>query len=113
MFYPVHQTPVPINQLVGDGTGLVFVVFPQIFNEMGIAGHIIGPLLFLSILFAGLTSAFALFEPLLSSLCDKFKWSRRKGVTILVVIAWLCSIIFSTGISSYLVEIVFHITVNI
>jgi NSS family neurotransmitter:Na+ symporter len=97
---------IPMDELITQGTGLIFIVFPQIFNSMGIMGHIIAPLLFLSILFAGFTSAFALFEPLLSSLCDKFSWSRKKGVTILVIVAGIGTVIFSTGISSYLVEIV-------
>jgi NSS family neurotransmitter:Na+ symporter len=57
-------------------------------------------------LFAGITSSFALFEPLLSSLCDKFGWSRKKGVTILTVVACIGTVIYSTGISSYLVGIV-------
>ena len=96
----------PMNELISQGTGLIFIVFPQIFNAMGPIGHVIAPLLFLSILFAGFTSSFALFEPLLSSLCDKFGWSRKKGVTILTVIACIGTVIFSTGISSHLVEIV-------
>ena len=96
----------PMNQLISEGTGLIFVVFPRIFNEMGLMGHILAPLLFISILFAGFTSSFALFEPLLSSVCDKFGLTRRKGVTILTIVACLCSLIFSTGISTYLVEIV-------
>ena len=40
------------------------------------------------------------------ALCDKFGWSRRKGVTVLTAIACFFSLFFSTGISSYLVEIV-------
>ena len=97
---------IPMTELVSEGTGLIFIVFPQIFNTMGVMGHIIAPLLFISILFAGITSSFGLFEPLLSSLCSKFGWSRKKGVTILTIIACLCTIAFSTGISSYLVGIV-------
>ena len=97
---------IPMDELISEGTGLIFIIFPQIFNTMGMMGHIIAPLLFLSILFAGFTSSFALFEPLLSSLCDKFGWSRKKGVTILTIIACAGTILFSTGISSYLVEIV-------
>ena len=104
--YMSFISAMPINELISEGTGLIFVVFPLIFNKMGFAGHILAPLLFISILFAGITSSFALFEPLLSSLCEKFEWSRRKGVTILTVVACFCSIIFSTGISSYMVEIV-------
>jgi NSS family neurotransmitter:Na+ symporter len=96
----------PMNELITQGTGLIFVVFPQIFNAMGPIGRVIAPLLFLSILFAGFTSSFALFEPLLSSLCDKFGWSRKKGVTILTIVACIGTVIFSTGISSHLVEIV-------
>lgn len=104
--YMSSTSSIPINELIGDGTGLIFIVFPQIFNAMGSMGHVIAPLLFLSILFAGFTSAFALFEPLLSSLCDKFGWSRKKGVTILTIVACIGTVIFSTGISSYLIGIV-------
>ena len=104
--YMSLTSSVPMNELISEGTGLIFIIFPQIFNTMGVMGHIIAPLLFLSILFAGFTSSFALFEPLLSSLCDKFGWSRKKGVTILTVIACIGTVIFSTGISSYLVGIV-------
>ena len=104
--YMSLTSSVPMNELISEGTGLIFIIFPQIFNTMGLMGHIIAPLLFLSILFAGFTSSFALFEPLLSSLCDKFGWSRKKGVTILTVIACIGTVIFSTGISSYLVRLV-------
>ena len=104
--YMSISSSVPMNELISEGTGLIFIVFPQIFNEMGMMGHIFAPLLFISILFAGITSSFALFEPLLSSLCDKFGLSRKKGVTILTIVACIGTIIFSTGSSSYLVSIV-------
>ena len=96
----------PMNELISEGTGLIFIVFPQIFNSMGIIGQIMGPLLFISILFAGITSSFALFEPMLSSVCDKFGLSRKKGVTILTIIACIGTVILSIGISSYLVKII-------
>jgi NSS family neurotransmitter:Na+ symporter len=53
---------IPFNELVTSGTGLAFVVFPQVFNTMGPAAHIIGPLFFICILFAGITSVIALLE---------------------------------------------------
>lgn len=104
--YMSSISSIPMNELISEGTGLIFVVFPQIFNEMGMMGHIIAPLLFVSILLAGITSSFALFEPLLSSICDKFGFSRRKGVTILTIVACITSVIFSTGIGSHLVEVI-------
>ena len=53
---------IPFNELVTSGTGLAFVVFPQVFNTMGPAAYVIGPLFFLCILFAGITSVIALLD---------------------------------------------------
>ena len=96
----------PMIQLVSEGTGLIFIVFPMIFNVMGPAGHILAPLLFIAILFAGISSAVAIFEPMVSSVENKFDWTREKTVTILSVIGCILSLIFTTGISSYLVGVV-------
>ena len=65
-------------ELVSEGTGLVFVVFPRIFNIMGPIGHLIAPLLFIAILFAGITSAVAFFEPMINSTSVKMNWTRRR-----------------------------------
>lgn len=97
---------VPIESLIQQGTGLVFIVFPTIFNVMGIPGRILGLLFFLAILFAGLTSALGFLEPLLNSVCDKFNVSRKKSATILCGVGFIISMFFTCGISSYLVEIV-------
>ena len=95
-----------LSSLISEGTGLVFEVFPTIFNIMGPFARILAPLLFLSIFFAGITSALGIFEPMLSSTMHKFNLSRRKATTILATIGCLISITFTTGISSYLVGIV-------
>ena len=76
--YMSLTSSIPMNEQISEGTGLIFIIFPQIFNTMGPIGHVIAPLLFISILFAGFTSSFALFEPLISPLCDKFGLSRKK-----------------------------------
>ena len=96
----------PMVQLVTEGTGLVFVVFPMIFNIMGPVGRVLAPLLFLAILFAGITSALGFLEPMLSSTSAKLGWSRKKTATVLSIIGCAFSIILTTGISSYLVGIV-------
>lgn len=100
------STGTPMVQLVSQGTGLIFVVFPMIFNIMGFMGHILAPLLFLAILFAGLTSAVAILEPMVNSINDKYNWSRKKTVTLLSIIGCIFSLMFTTGISSYLVGVV-------
>ena len=96
----------PMVQLVTEGTGLIFIVFPMIFNIMGPIGRVLAPLLFLAILFAGITSALGFFEPMLNSTADKLGWSRKKATSVLVIIGCLCSLFLTTGISSYLVGIV-------
>ena len=96
----------PLVQLVSEGTGLIFVVFPKIFSLMGSIGRILAPLFFLAVLFAGISSAFAFFEPIIGSISSKTNMSRKKLVTILSIIGCLCSLLFTCGISSYLVEIV-------
>ena len=95
-----------LADLVTEGTGLVFIVFPMIFNIMGPIGRILAPLLFLAILFAGITSALGFFEPMLSSTSDKFNLGRRKTATILSIVGCAFSVLLTTGISSYLVGII-------
>ena len=95
-----------LSDLVTEGTGLVFIVFPMIFNVMGPIGRILAPLLFLAILFAGVTSALGFFEPMLSSTSSKFNLGRRRTAGILSIIGCAFSVLLTTGISSYLVGII-------
>ena len=95
----------PIVQLVNEGTGLIFMVLPMVFNSMGLIGHIFAPLLFLAILFAGITSALGYLEPMLSSLSSKFNIPRKKAATYLTIIGCIFSLMLTTGIGSYLVGI--------
>ena len=96
----------PMVELITEGTGLVFIVFPMIFNIMGPIGRILAPLLFLAILFAGITSALGFFEPMLNSTTEKLGWTRKKTATVLCIIGCVFSVILTSGISSYLVEII-------
>ena len=91
---------IPFNELVTEGTGLAFVVFPQVFNTMGDVAYIIGPLFFLCILFAGITSVIALLEGVCYSISEKFLIERKKTATVVCIIGFLISTIFATGIGS-------------
>ena len=104
--YMSLHSGIRLSNLVTEGTGLVFDVFPLIFNVMGPFARILAPLLFLAIFFAGITSALGIFEPMLSSVSHKFNLSRRKASTILAIVGCCISIVFTTGIGSYLIEIV-------
>lgn len=97
-------TGLPFNELVTEGTGLAFVVFPQVFNLMA-SGSIIGPLFFIGILFAGITSIMALLEGICYSLSEKFAFSRKKSATIVCIVGVCISSIFATGAGSLMLGI--------
>jgi NSS family neurotransmitter:Na+ symporter len=78
----------------------------MIFNIMGPIGRIIAPLLFLAILFAGITSALGFLEPMLNTTSDKLGWSRKKTATLLSIVGCALSLLLTSGISSYLVGII-------
>lgn len=104
--YMTATSGTPLVQLVSEGTGLIFIVFPKIFNLMGIAGRILAPLFFIAVYFAGMTSSFSFFEVEVGSLSAKFNISREKAVTILSIVGCAGSLVFTSGISSYLVGVV-------
>lgn len=94
------STGVGFDGLITEGTGLAFVAFPEVFNVMGGAAYIIGPLFFFCILIAGITSAIALAESVTSSLITEFNLTRKKAVTILCIIGFCVTAIFTTGAGS-------------
>ena len=104
--YMSLSSGLPIESLIAEGTSLVFIVFPTIFNSMGVIGMILAPLLFLSIFFAGITSSIGYFHRILVSLTDKLGIGRKKTASILSVIGLAISLLFVTGIGSYLVSLV-------
>ncbi|MBR6024678.1 MAG: sodium-dependent transporter [Methanobrevibacter sp.] len=104
--YMSSTSGTPMVNLITEGTGLIFVVFPTIFNIMGPVGHIFAPVLFIAILFAGITSVFGIMEPMVNSTMHKLNWTRKKAVTVLSIVGCLLSLLFTTGISSYLLGIV-------
>ncbi|WP_295721254.1 sodium-dependent transporter [uncultured Methanobrevibacter sp.] len=96
---------VPINHVVTEGTGLIFVAFPMVFNKMGPYANIIGPLFFLCVFFAGITTTISLLEPISNAITQKFKIKRENVVTILCAIGFIVSTVFATGMGTYLVKI--------
>ena len=96
---------IAFDNLVTEGSGLAFVVFPQVFNIMGPAAYVIGPLFFICILFAGITSVIALLEGVCYSISEKFLIERKKTATVVCIVGFLISAIFATGIGSTILGI--------
>ena len=95
----------PFDSLIVDGTSLAFVAFPMVFNIMGGVAYIIGPLFFFCILIAGITSAVAVLETMVSSFITEYGFSRKKAVTILCIVGFCITSLFTTGLGSFILGI--------
>ncbi len=74
----------PAEDLAKAGPGLMFQTLPKVFERMW-GGQVVGGIFFLLVLFAALTSSISLMETVVSAVCDKLHWGRKK--TCLVVLA--------------------------
>lgn len=79
-----------------SGAGLMFVTLPKVFGEMR-GGQFIGLLFFVLVFFAALTSSISVMEAIVSSLMDRFKISRVKGVIFCIVISIIMGVPSSLG----------------
>ena len=95
--YMSLQSGTAVADLVTQGTGLVFIAYPTVLNVLGQYAYIIGPLFFLTVYLAGLTSILSTIEPLSFSIQNKFSWSRKKTMTVLCIIGAVLSMIYATA----------------
>ena len=95
--YMSLQSGTAVADLVTQGTGLVFIAYPTVLNVLGQYAIVIGPLFFLTIYLAGLTSILSTIEPLAFSIQNKFTWSRKKTMTVLCIIGAGISMIYATA----------------
>ena len=90
------QSGTAVADLVTQGTGLVFIAYPTVFNVLGNWAFILGPLFFLTVYLAGLTSILSTIEPLSFSIQNKFGLSRGKTMTVLIVVGAAVSMLYAT-----------------
>ena len=63
------------------GPSLIFVTLPNVFINMK-GGRVWGTLFFVFMSFAALSTVIAVFENIIASFMDNYKWSRKKSVVI-------------------------------
>ncbi|WP_066634507.1 sodium-dependent transporter [Desulfolucanica intricata] len=110
--YMAQAQGVPFDKVVDKGIFLAFATFPQAISELPVLQGVFGALFFLSLFFAGLTSAISINEAVISGLIDKFNSSRKKITTIYCLVASTLSLIFATGAGLYILDIVDHFINN-
>ena len=104
--YMALETGCSVGQVATSGTGLLFIAFPQVFNIMGNFAYILGPVFFLCVLFAGLTSIVGMFEPIVNAMSAKFGLSRTKAATIVGLTGLCVSLIYTTGSGNFILTVV-------
>ena len=88
---------------VQGGPGLIFQTLPLFFKNLGTPGQIMGPIFFLLLSFAALTSTVSLLEVGVAYLIDQFKLKRRNAVLLASGVIFLCGIpsLLSHGSSTF------------
>ena len=104
--YMSLQSGTPVAELVTQGTGLVFIVYPTVFNVLGKWAVVVGPLFFLTVYLAGLTSILSTIEPLSFSIQNKFALTRKRTMTILCCVGAAISMIYATSFGGSLLGFV-------
>ncbi len=69
---------------LGKGPGLMFVTLPKVFESMPL-GEVIGAIFFILVFFAAITSSISLMETVVSIICDKLGWNRKKSCIVVLV----------------------------
>ena len=83
--------------LAKSGPSLMFVSLPQVFEQMGFVGYIVGALFFLLVFFAALTSAISLMEAITASIIDRFHLTRPIATALCLAISLVIALVVCLG----------------
>ncbi len=85
---------------VTAGPGLLFDTMATVFNNMN-GGRWWGALFFVFMVFAAMSTVFAVFENILACVRELTGWSRRKGSVICAVVVFALSLTTALGFSEW------------
>ena len=91
--------------LAKSGPSLMFVSLPQVFEQMGVVGHIVGALFFILVFFAALTSSISLMEAVTASIIDRFHLRRPVATTLCLASSFVIGVIVCLGYNLLYCEI--------
>ncbi|MDO5045503.1 sodium-dependent transporter [Campylobacter sp.] len=81
------------NEQPSQGVGLAFISLPTLFAKLGAMGNLLSFAFFTALVFAGLTSAISMVEPLIFHITNEFKISRLKAIFIVGVCVYVLGIL--------------------
>jgi NSS family neurotransmitter:Na+ symporter len=107
-----HTQGVPFEDAIKGGPQLAFVVYPQAISILPSMNVLFGVIFFLMLVIAGLTSGISLVEAFACAITDKFDWPRGKVVSMVCVLGFLGSLVFTTRGGLYILDIADHFITN-
>ncbi len=83
-----------------EGKGMAFIVFPSVLQKIGGSQFLM--IIFFSVfLLAAITSSISILEVVVSFITDKFAINRKKATVIIVLIAFMLSIVCSLSFGKF------------
>ncbi|MDH3393670.1 MAG: sodium-dependent transporter, partial [Desulfobulbaceae bacterium] len=110
--FMAHSQNVPFADAIKGGPQLAFVVYPKAISMLPSMNVMFGVIFFLMLVVAGFTSGVSLIEAFSCSISDKFDWPRKWVVTLLCLIGFFGSLVFTTRGGLYLLDIADHFVTN-
>ena len=105
--YMAKSQGVAISEVVSQSIGLAFVAYPKAMTLLP-GGNIFGAIFFFCLVVAGLSSSISIIEAFVSAMVDKFGFSRKTLITVVSVLGFLGSVIFTTQAGLFWLDIVDH-----
>lgn len=94
---PAVYTFASLGDIENPGSGVIFKALPDVFESMGVAGRVIGPVFFVMVAFAALTSSVSIMEAIVGACTETFKKSRKKISLVIAVIAGAAAVVVCLG----------------
>ncbi|MFD1006642.1 sodium-dependent transporter [Oceanisphaera ostreae] len=110
--YMANAQDKALTDVVSSGVGLAFVTLPTAINLLPAPG-VMGPLFFLALMFAGISSHISIAEAVTTGLMDKLGWSRPKTATVFCSVGLVVSMMFITQGGLLLLDLVDYFINNI
>ncbi|WP_340641966.1 sodium-dependent transporter [Photobacterium damselae] len=110
--YMAQEQAKPLTEVVSAGVGLAFVTIPAAINLLP-APYVLGPLFFLALVVAGLSSHISIIEAVTSAVIDKLNWSRNKAAIVVCGTGFIVSMAFATNGGLLLLDLVDYFINNV
>ncbi|MCJ8304630.1 sodium-dependent transporter [Shewanella sp.] len=110
--YMAQEQGKELTEVVSSGVGLAFVTIPAAINLLP-APYIFGPLFFLALVVAGLSSHISIIEAVTSAVMDKLHLARKQATLLVCGTGFLASMAFATNGGLLLLDLVDYFINNV